>query len=102
MTAHPNTAICSNGISGSTFTLELVETTAYSANPETPHWRLIIPCSELSRLPPFSISPSLFDLAPRSHNAGRPSLQGRHWPQLGINVHTMWSPFLKSVTLSPI
>src|SRR5699024_1775545 len=101
ITAQPKSASFSNGIFFSTFIKEFLETTAYSEKADTPTWWLTLSSFECNRMPPLINVPAVFDCAPGSHKAGRPSIHGPQCPQLGTNTQTIWSPASKSVTPSP-
>ncbi|AEH54355.1 hypothetical protein BCO26_2297 [Heyndrickxia coagulans 2-6] len=89
-------------MSSSTLINERRDTTAYSEKADTPRWCFTSSPFAWSRMPPPGKVPAVLDAAPVSHNAGRPSLHGRHSPQLGTNTHTTWSPGARSVTPSPV
>ena len=76
ITAHPNSAAWSRGMSGSMRTSERVLETAYSAKHETPTWWLTGSPLRRIRRSPESRVPATAAFAPGSHSAGRPSAHG--------------------------
>ncbi len=101
-TAQPNRAAMSRGSSGSIFTRVPRETTAYSAKQDTPTWWLrTLPSARCRRRWPPSRVPAALAAAPGSHRAGRPSMQGTQWPQLGTKTRATGSPRRRSSTPGP-
>ena len=87
-TAQPNSAASCNGRSRSTLTSDRRETTAWVAKAEQPRWWRMGPEPSCSRICPPSSVPAPLAAPPGAQSAGRPSAQGRHPPQLGMNTMT--------------